>query len=61
MTADPALRAAAFARMEAINAREVYYAPIYYIDQGILVHPSVRGWRDNPSMRIDWRDLYLAP
>jgi oligopeptide transport system substrate-binding protein len=54
-------RREAFDTMEAINAREVYYAPIYYTNRGFLVHPSVRGWRDNPIMRIDWRELYLGP
>lgn len=54
-------RKEAFESMEAINAREAYYAPIFYTDRGFLVHPSVRGWRDNAIMRIDWRDLYLEP
>jgi oligopeptide transport system substrate-binding protein len=60
-TADPAKRRAAFARMEEINAAEVYYAPLYYNNQGLLVDPRVRGWRDTPEERIDWRDLSLAP
>jgi ABC-type oligopeptide transport system substrate-binding subunit len=47
--------------MEAINAREVAYAPLYFTNRAFLVHPSVRGWRDNPIERIEWRDLYLAP
>jgi oligopeptide transport system substrate-binding protein len=54
-------RREAFDAMEAINAREVAYAPLYFTNRAFLVHPSVRGWRDNPIERIQWRDLYLAP
>ena len=60
-TADPKRRAADFDLMERINAREVVYAPLYYSNTGFLVHPSVRGWRDNAIDTIDWRELYLAP
>jgi hypothetical protein len=47
--------------MEAILSREVFYAPIYYGNQGVLVRPSVRGWRDNSTSWIDWRELSLEP
>lgn len=60
-TADPRIRNEAFKAMERINAREVFYAPIYYTNQAYLVQTSVRGWRDNPDEWIDWRELYLAP
>jgi oligopeptide transport system substrate-binding protein len=60
-TPDPAIRRAAFDRMEAVNARQVFYAPIYYTNQGFLVDPRVRGMRDNMSEIIDWREVYLAP
>lgn len=60
-TADPAARRRAFAAMEAILSREVFYAPIYYGNQGVLVRPSVRGWRDNSTSWIDWRELSLEP
>jgi oligopeptide transport system substrate-binding protein len=60
-TSDQARRREAFDRMEAIIAREGFYAPLYYTNQGFLVHPSVRGWRDNPIQLIDWRELYLEP
>ena len=60
-TPDQALRREAFDKMEAIVAREGFYAPLYYTNQGFLVHPSVRGWRDNPLQAIDWRELYLEP
>jgi len=60
-TADEARRMAAFAELEAINAREAYFAPIYYTNQGLLIGPSVRGWRDNGISVIDWRELYLQP
>jgi oligopeptide transport system substrate-binding protein len=60
-TPDPAIRRAAFDKMEAVNAREVFYAPIYYTNQGFLVEPRVRGMRDNMSEIIDWREVYLAP
>jgi oligopeptide transport system substrate-binding protein len=53
-------RWAAFDTMEAINAREVAYAPLYHVNVAFLVHPSVRGWRDNIIGRIQWRDLYLT-
>lgn len=59
--ADEAGRRAAFDEMEGINAREVYYAPIYYSNRGILVCPSVKGWRDNRLGIIDWRELSLRP
>jgi ABC-type oligopeptide transport system substrate-binding subunit len=60
-TSDQARRREAFERMEAIIAREGFYAPLYYTNQGFLVHPSVRGWRDNSIQWIDWRELYLEP
>jgi oligopeptide transport system substrate-binding protein len=60
-TADEAARRAAFATLEAVNAREVYYAPIYYANQGLLISPAVRGWRDNGNSIIDWRELHLEP
>jgi len=60
-TADEARRMAAFAELEAINARKAYFAPIYYTNQGLLIGPSVRGWRDNGISVIDWRELYLQP
>jgi oligopeptide transport system substrate-binding protein len=58
---DAAGRRAQFDAMEAINAREVPYAPLYYTNRGFLVHPSVRGWRDNLIEMVDWREVYLAP
>jgi oligopeptide transport system substrate-binding protein len=54
-------RQKAFETMEAIDSREVFYAPLYYGNRGFLVDRHVRGWRDNPGMRIDWRDLGLIP
>jgi oligopeptide transport system substrate-binding protein len=60
-TGDQALRRAAFDRMEAANAREVFYAPIFFTNQGFLVHPSVKGWRDNAIDIVDWRELNLGP
>jgi oligopeptide transport system substrate-binding protein len=60
-TPDPAARWEAFTKAEQINAREVFYAPLYFSNQGILVHPTVRGWRDNGLDVVDWRELYLAP
>jgi ABC-type oligopeptide transport system substrate-binding subunit len=60
-TADREGRRKAFDAMEAINAREVFFAPVYYANQGFLVHPSVLGWRDNAIDTIDWRELHLAP
>jgi oligopeptide transport system substrate-binding protein len=60
-TADQARRREAFDRMEAVNARECFFAPVYYTNQGFLVHPSVRGWQDNAIDIVDWRGIYLAP
>jgi oligopeptide transport system substrate-binding protein len=60
-TGDQAVRRQAFDRMEAVNAREVFYAPVYYTNQGFLVHPSVRGWQDNAIDTVDWRGLHLEP
>ncbi len=54
-------RQRAFEAMEAIVAREAFYAPLYYGNRGFLVDRHVRGWRDNPEMRIDWRELSLVP
>lgn len=59
--ADEAGRRTAFDSMEAINGREAFYAPLFYTNRGFLVHPEVGGWRDNPILRIDWRELYLTP
>jgi len=53
-------RGEAFDAMEAINAREAFYVPLYYTNRGFLVDPGVRGWRDNAIVRIDWRELYLV-
>jgi hypothetical protein len=47
--------------MEAVNARECFFAPIFYTNQGFLVHPSVHGWQDNAIDIVDWRGIYLAP
>ncbi len=58
---DRAGRQKAFETMEAIDAREGFYAPLYYGNRGFLVDRHVRGWRDNSVMRIDWRDLSLDP
>jgi oligopeptide transport system substrate-binding protein len=58
---EPAVRSAAFAALEAINARNVYYAPIYFANRGFLVSPSVRGWHDSASSTIDWRYPSLKP
>jgi oligopeptide transport system substrate-binding protein len=60
-TGDQSLRREAFDRMEAIDEREDFYAPIYYTNQGFLVHPSVRGWQDNGLDVVDWRGLHLEP
>jgi len=60
-TADESRRREAFDRMEAINARECFYAPIYYTNQSFLVHPSVRGWHDNAIDIVEWRGIHLEP
>ena len=60
-TGDQALRGEAFDRMEAVDERECFFAPIYYTNQGFLVHPSVRGWQDNAIDIVDWRGIHLVP
>jgi oligopeptide transport system substrate-binding protein len=47
--------------MERILAREVPFAPLFFVNQPRLVSPQVRGWRDNAIGSIDWRELWLAP
>jgi oligopeptide transport system substrate-binding protein len=54
-------RLAAFDALEAINAREVYFAPIFFSNRGLLIDKSVHGWRDNGIEEIDWRQVYLEP
>jgi ABC-type oligopeptide transport system substrate-binding subunit len=60
-TNDPSERRAAFDAAESINARESFFAPIYFYNQGVLLHPSVRGWRDNGLDVVSWRELFLEP
>ncbi len=54
-------RARAFATMEALIAQEVPCTPLFYTNQGYLIHPTLRGWRDNALHIIDWRELWLEP
>jgi oligopeptide transport system substrate-binding protein len=58
---DPARRQVALDAVEAINAAEVYYAPLYYSNRAILIRPSVRGWHDHAVAAINWREIYLQP
>jgi oligopeptide transport system substrate-binding protein len=58
---DPAQRLAACDAVEAINARQVYYAPLYYVNRASLLATSVRGWHDHGVAALTWRDLYLEP
>jgi ABC-type oligopeptide transport system substrate-binding subunit len=55
------LRWKAFDRMEVIDEREDFYAPVYYTNQGFLVRPSVRGWQENAIDIVDWRGIHLVP
>ena len=52
-------RHAAYDRMERLIQAEAPFAPLYFTNQCNLIHPSVRGWRDNSFYAIDWRDLWL--
>lgn len=54
-----AARHAAFDQMEQLVHAEAPYAPIYSSNKCQLIHPSVRGWRDNALYVIDWRELSL--
>lgn len=54
-----ALRLAAFATQERLLAEEAPYVPIFHLDRVHLVHPSVKGWRNNPFSLVDWRELWL--
>jgi oligopeptide transport system substrate-binding protein len=58
-TGDTKQRSAAFDAMERLIAAESPYTPLFFANQGLLVHPDVRGWRDNALSQIDWRELYL--
>jgi oligopeptide transport system substrate-binding protein len=58
---DPGRRQVALDAVEAINAAEVYYAPLYYSDRAMLIRPSVQGWHDHAVAAINWRELYLQP
>ena len=60
-TTDEGRRRVAFDAAEAANAREVYFAPVYFTNRGRLIVPSVRGWRDNGISYIDWREISLEP
>ena len=52
-------RRAAYDRMERLLNAEAPLAPIYFVNQCNLIHPDIRGWRDNSLYAIDWRDLWL--
>ena len=45
--------------MERLIQAEAPLAPLYFTNQCNLIHPDLRGWRDNPLYAIDWRDLWL--
>jgi len=50
-------RRAALIACERLIAEEVPYAPVFFAIRTQLVHPSVRGWRNNAVQQIDWREL----
>lgn len=54
-----AARLAGFATMEQIIARESPYVPLFHQNHVHLVHPSVRGWRENRFAQVDWREVWL--
>jgi oligopeptide transport system substrate-binding protein len=60
-TSVPAERQALFDAMETALAREVPYAPLYQMNQGFLLHPSVHGLQPNLLQAIDWREIWLEP
>ena len=45
--------------MERLINAESPYAPLYFRNKCHLVHPAVRGWRDNALYIIDWREVWL--
>ena len=55
----PAERQEHFNAMEAQLARDVPYAPLYFMNQGFLLHPSVHGVHPNLLQAIDWREIWL--
>ena len=55
----PESRHAAYDQMERLIQAEAPLAPLYFTNQCNLIHPDLRGWRDNPLYAIDWRDLWL--
>jgi oligopeptide transport system substrate-binding protein len=54
-----AARLAAFATMEQILAEEAPYIPLFHLNRVHLVHPSVRGWKENRFGQVDWRELWI--
>ena len=54
-----AARIAAFAIMEQILAEEAPYIPLFHLNRVHLVHPSVRGWKENRFGQVDWRQLWI--
>jgi oligopeptide transport system substrate-binding protein len=52
-------RFAAFAIMEKTLADAAPCLPLCHFNRVHLVHPAVRGWRENPLLQIDWRELSL--
>ncbi len=58
---DEPARRTAIARCEQLIAEEVPYAPVSFVIQNRLVHPTVVGWRNNALQAVDWTALSLAP
>ena len=60
--AEPGLaRTTALDRAERRLAQAVPYAPLYSWNRPHLVHPSVRGWQENPVGQVDWRGISVGP
>lgn len=57
---DEAARRAAIIDCERILSEEAPFAPVFFSNRAQLVHPSVRGWRDNAVQYIDWTALSLS-
>jgi oligopeptide transport system substrate-binding protein len=57
---DDNARRVAMEACERIISEEVPYAPVFFANRAHLIHPSVRGWRNNALQQIDWTALSLA-
>jgi oligopeptide transport system substrate-binding protein len=56
---DPGRRLAALERAETYLLDHTPIAPVYWGTRTILVHPSVRGWKNSPLLFRNYKDVWL--